>query len=205
MDQSIDINSGDWKKRNEFMYFSPEKRASYCIKCKLLMPSPRTTSTHAKLHGMTLPYSRKKPKVKIKKPSPENQSIQNVPANVGKIYSYTPPRYGRAYPDELKRRHRQEREARIYLMRYTKCFTEEEIEEAKWTYGLITTEEFLKKRKEFLKKREESRRKKQRDELIQHIIASEPDNARRLSMQINYDVFKEIRSALILDKERGYF
>ena len=193
MDQNIDFYTGDWKKRNEFIYYSQEKRASYCIECKLLMPSPRTAGTHAKLHGTTLPFSRKKPEVKIKRPSPENQSIQNVPTNVRKIYSYTPPRSGRADPDELKRRLRQEKEAKIYLMGWTKCFTEEEIEEAKWVYGLITPEEFLKKREEFLKKREESRRKKQRDELYQYVIATEPDNERRITMLTNYNFLKQLQ------------
>ena len=52
------------------MYYSPQRGAWYCIKCKLLIPSPRPAGNHAELHGLTLPCSRKKPV------APKNQLVE---------------------------------------------------------------------------------------------------------------------------------
>jgi len=70
MDQSIDINSRDWEKKNDCIYYSQEKRTWYCTKCNEIIKSPRTANTHAGYHVLTLPCSRKKPV------SPKNQLVK---------------------------------------------------------------------------------------------------------------------------------
>lgn len=64
----VNLNSKKWKRKNKLMHYSHSIRQWHCESCKdTIIKSPRTASSHAKLHGLKLPSSRKKeiPKPKI--------------------------------------------------------------------------------------------------------------------------------------------
>ena len=66
----VNLNSKKWKRKNKLMHYSHSIGRWHCESCKdTIIKSPRTASSHAKLHGLKLPGSRKKkiPKPKIVK------------------------------------------------------------------------------------------------------------------------------------------
>lgn len=57
----VNLNSKKWKRKNKLMHYSHSIGQWHCESCKdTIIKSPRTASSHAKLHGLTLPGSRNK-------------------------------------------------------------------------------------------------------------------------------------------------
>jgi len=201
---NIDVNSGDWQKRNKFMYYSPQKRTSYCVECDFTTTSPRISRIHADEHNLSLPYSRKKPKVEIEKPIPQNASTQNIaeketeplnsqtsnfqshspPANMIRGYHYTPRRSREEVLEELKKEKRQRAEVEISHMRWLER-PEEEIEEAKVRLGLKT-------RQEYLKEKEAVKYRKQVDDLFLIKVSEISDYSKQLDLLMQYSILRQM-------------
>lgn len=88
----VDINSGDWTPRNDFIYYSQKNREWFCTKCELFMASPRTARSHSDSHTLSLPCSRKEKveiplhvikKLKVKENT--KSSEPNIPKNEKKF------------------------------------------------------------------------------------------------------------------------
>jgi len=163
LDQKIDINSGDWKKKNECIYYSQEKRAWYCSKCYEIIKSPRTANTHAGYHTLTLPCSRRKPeakKIEVKFttdnppqqiPIPqkethyqtysETKNYSSFPRNNREYNDITSPNYVPTTPLDKKIWKRYQGKRIVDSMRLTGVFTDEEIEKKEIEFGLKQKEE----------------------------------------------------------------
>lgn len=202
---NIDVNSGDWQKRNKFMYYSPQKRTSYCVECDFTTTSPRISRIHADEHNLSLPYSRKNPKVEIEKPILQKASIQNIdeeeteplnsqtsnfqsrspPANMIRGYHYAPRRSREEVLEELKKEKRQRVEEQISYMRWLECFTEEEIEEEKVKLGLKTKQEYLKEK-------EAAKYRKQVDDLFLMKVSEISDYSKQLDLLMQYSILRQM-------------
>ncbi len=192
------------------MYYSPQKRTSYCVECDFTTTSPRISRIHADEHNLSLPYSRKKPKVEIEKPIPQNASTQNIaeketeplnsqtsnfqtysaPASLNRFYR-PPPRSGRADPEELKRWVRQRAEVEISHMRWLER-PEEEIEEAKVRLGLKTRQEYLMEKEERLKEKEAVKRREQIDALYLMKVGEVPDPVQQVNLLMQYSILRQM-------------
>jgi len=153
MDQKIDINSGDWKQKNECIYYSQEKRAWYCIKCDEIIKSPRTANTHAGYHVLVLPSSRKKsvsPKNQLVKEELSEQARrsieeyeQTIASPTRKEKTYNPPQ--KKYPQNWNTTYKpKEKEPSLFtkklllLMKYRQAgATDEEMHQLKIDLGFV--------------------------------------------------------------------
>jgi len=153
MDRKIDINSGDWNKKNSLMFYSHSKSVWYCTKCDEIIKSPRTANTHADAHGLSLPCSRKKldlPKnVPVKEYSePTRSSVEEFRQTVFGSINGLPERphnHSRNYSPiwsptiEAKKRELDEFSKKLeYLMIYKQAgATDQELQQAKIDLGFI--------------------------------------------------------------------
>lgn len=155
---NIDVNSGDWQKRNKFMYYSPEKRTSYCIECDFTTTSPRISRIHADEHNLSLPYSRKKNVVELVPVTQHKEETLTPRKENYETYrsqSYVPNQnstYGQNSSTNfvpitpLGREIWKRRENRISIdtMRISGCYSDEEIEEQEIKFGLKQKEDTSK-------------------------------------------------------------
>jgi len=146
------------------MYYSQEKRAWYCSKCYEIIKSPRTANTHVGYHTLTLPCSRRKPEIKkievevtpVEQPQEqtqipqkethyqtysENRNYSSFPRNNREYNDITSPNYVPTTPLDKKIWERLQGRRLVDSMRLTGVFTDKEIEEKEFEFGLKQKEE----------------------------------------------------------------